>query len=495
MSYRENDIDQQLDVRGSLIQTDALLPLTDESSQLGAAKAGQTGTAASITAGATVTLTGLTGMTIESEGSFIEITGATNPGNNGTFLVSNYISATSVEIINSSAVTEGTGFEWTERQPYSLEDNLNYVRTDRAAIKGVGYDQPIPTYTRCTDTVTPVDANLLNIAGKTTDAKSFVFNRKFENIGINPSDGYVTLNDPGNLKHANSVDTTGVPVADGFDAGNDEATYVEIVDGYSAALTVLSGPNAGNRIYGQTVANTSTSPNSVDVQLRSVPDGEPLSSSVPYSWEADQPNSVDMFYGYRECLDTVSETALRVTLVNGIIGDAGVRQNILDLQTTVGVTDGDTDLAGKLTNTTDYFPFSDLPDATPSVVEALNTLNEQIGDRTYSGPVIGDNDGYSITDTLQNLADAIGETSGVQRAITRAGSSFPVGSVITLPGGLSYTTDSSDQGTGLMVWWRGVLRDPGTIANGDDYEETSSTSITNLRLIRANDHINWLVIG
>ena len=496
MSFRENAVDQKLDINGSLTHTSTLTPLTDESSMLGAPLAGQTGTAASITVGATVVLTGLTGMSLGSEGNFIEITGASNGGNNGTFLISNYVSATSVEIINPSAVTEGAGFEWTERQPYSLEDDLNYVRTDRAAIKGVDYDQPIPTYTRCDDTVTLVPANLSNIAGKTLDAKAMVFNRKYENVTINPSDGYATLTDTGNLKHADAVNPTGVPVADGFDAGNDEATYVEIIDGYSASLTVLSGPNAGNRIYGRTVANTSTSPNSVDVQLRSVPEGDPLSSSDPYSWEAGQPSTVDMYYGYRQCLDDVDENALRVTLVNGIIGDAGVRQNILDLQTTVGVTDGDTDLSAYLTNTTDYYPFSDLPDSTPSVVEALNTLNEQIGDRTFTGPIIGDNDGYTITDILQNLADAIGSTSGVVRAITRvSGGAIVPGSVIALPGGLTYTIDATDNGSGLMVYWRGLLRDPGTVADGDDYEETSTTTITNYRRIRNNDHINWVVLS
>ena len=495
MTSRLNALDQQLDIKGSVVKTETLLPLTNESAGLGAPLAGPTGSAATITTGANVTLTGLTGMAITSEGNFLRITGATNPGNNGTFLISNYISATSVEIINPSAVNEGTGFTWTERQPYSLEDDLNYERTDRAAIKGVGYDQPIPTYFKCTDTAVAVPANLSNIAGKTLDAKSFIFNRKFENVTITSGTGSVLISSVGNLKHADSVNTTGVPVFDGFDAGNDAGTYVEIIDGYSAGLFVLAGPQKGNRIFGRTIAAGSVSPNSVTVQFRSIPDGDDISASVAYTWEVGQPTSVDFYYGYRDCLDSASENAFRVTLVNGIVGDSGLRRNIVDLSATIGVEDGDTDLSLYLTNTTNFFPFSDLPDATPSVVEALNTLNAQIGDRTFTGAIIGDNDGYTITEVLQNLADSIGGASSVARAILRTGSTLPAGSTITIPGGLSYTQDGTNNGQGLMVYWRGVLRDPGTIANGDDYDETSSTSITTYRRIVSGDHVNFVVIG
>jgi len=496
-SFRKNALDQELDINGSFFQTDTL-PLADESACLGRAIAGQSGVVASITVGATVVVSGLTGMSAESVGRFLEISGASTAANNGSFLITEFISATSVEIANPSAVTDANNgsISWTERNAYSLEDDINYERSDRAAIKGVGFDQAIPTYLRCTDQGTPVDANLSNLAGKTTDAKSFVVNRKFEDVAVAVSDAFVTLNDTGNLKHADAVDRTGVPISDGADAGNDSGTFVEIIDGYSAlSLYVLTGPNAGNRIIGRTRAGGSTSPDSVEVEFRSVPEGDDISTSIPYVWEAGQPNEVDLFYGYRECLDAMDENALRVTLVNGIVGDSSANKRIDDLQEVVGVNDGDTDLNGLLTNTTDFFPFSDLPDATPSVVEALNTLNEQIGDRTYTGPILDNADGYTITDTLQLLADSISSSgTNVTRVITRNGAPLPPGSVLTVPGGLTYQQDGTNNGAGMMVFWRGVLRDPGTVANGDDYEETSNTQITTYRRIRANDHINFVIL-
>lgn len=55
--------------------------------------------------------------TTASVGHFLKITGATNPGNNGTFLITNYNSATSVTIENPNAVSETVGVggpSWTE---------------------------------------------------------------------------------------------------------------------------------------------------------------------------------------------------------------------------------------------------------------------------------------------------------------------------------------------------------------------------------------------
>jgi hypothetical protein len=492
---RQNALDQALDVAGSITKSQDM-DLADEPLGFGAPLAGQTGSSASITVGVTVQLSGLTGMTAISEGNFLQITGATNGGNNGMFLIINFVNTTTVDIINPSAVSEGAGFTWTERRPYSLEDDLNYVRTDRSAIKGVDYYDPIPTYLRCTDQSTPVPANLANIAGKTTDARSLVVNRKFENAAINPGDGYYLMTTGANVfPYAGSVDRTGVPINDGADAGNDDATYVDIVDGYSASgLSVLSGPQAGWRIFGRTRQGSSGIDGySVEVEFRAVQEGFEVGTSVAYTWEAGQPTSyIDLYYGFRECLDTMSDTALRVIMTNGLVADSDLRHDVNDIRTTIGTADGDTDLGNYLTNTTAYYPFFNLPDLTPSVVEALNTLNEQIGNRDYTGPIL--TDGYTITQSLQELADAVtvsGDT--VTRTIERLTADIPAGTNHLLPGGISYTLDGTDNGLYLWVFWRGILRNPGTVANGDDYDETDTTHITVYHKIKDKDHINYFV--
>lgn len=499
MSAAENWLDQALDIAGSLTQAQNYT-LADENSGLGPPLSGQTGSAASLTdvTAGIVTITGVTGMTVASPGQFITITGASTGANNGTFLITDYVSATSVKYANASGVAPDANngsIGWTERAPYSLEDDLNYARTDRAAIKGVDFYAAIPTYERPTAVGTDVDANLNNIAGKTTDARAFVEPRAQAGQSVTAATAFQLITSAGNMQHADATDRTGIPLFDGADSGDHDATYVEIIDPTTeAALEVLGGGDAGKRIYGRTRAGgTSTEPNSVEVEFRAVAKGAALSTSVAYSWESGHPTTVDMYYGYRKRLDNLSENAFRKILSTGIVGDADLNQDIEDIRTTIdeSFTDGATSLTGLLTNTGNYYPFSDLPDATPSIVEALNTLNVQIGDRDYTGTIL--NDGEDITTSLQNLANNI-SASSVTRVIERLTADITAGTAHTLPGSNTYTLDGAGNGANLWVFWRGILRDPGAVSGGNDYAETSTTQITPHKKIKDKDHINYFIL-
>lgn len=491
MTSRYNALDQALDIAGSLTQS-STMTASDEPNFLGSAVSGQTGSTANISAflGGIATITGLTGMTANSEGKFLTLSGAASGANNGTFLIVTFNSATSVDIANSVAIAPDANngaISWTERNPYSLLDDLNYARTDREAIKGVSYYASVPTYTRPSATTTNVFANLANIAGKTTDAKALVNNRKFENISVSVSDTFVTVTDTGALKHADSVDRTGVPIWDGYDAGDWEATYVEISSQAERELYVVGGIYDGYRIFGRARAGSAVSPNSIEVEFRAVELGAPVSTSVAYTWDGYQPSSIDIYYPYRERLDLMSETALRKTLVNGLISDAGTNSN---LQAVIGVGPNDTSLLGYLTNTGTYYPFYNLPDATPSVVEALNTLNEQIGNRDYTGTIL--TDGYTITQSLQQLADAI-DAANYVRVIERLAVALPANTNHTIPGGYTYTLDTNNNGQNMWVFTRGLLRDPGPVSGGNDYREVSSTQVKFYSTINKNDHINYII--
>src|SRR5208282_2917891 len=147
---RLNALDQALDIAGSLFQqSDSTL--TDEPAMIGTELAGQTGAGAAVGPinVSDVTITGLTGMTLQSVGNFLEIDGGM-AGNDGYFLIDTYISATSVTVVNPNAVVDAGPYSWAERYPYSLLDDLNFERTDRTLIKGVPYYDPIPTYQRPT---------------------------------------------------------------------------------------------------------------------------------------------------------------------------------------------------------------------------------------------------------------------------------------------------------------------------------------------------------
>lgn len=504
---RFNALDQALDIAGSLVQSQTMT-LSEEPLGYGAPIAGQTGATATVSAFATpiATITGLTGMTVQSVGRMLTLSGAASGGNNGTFLIVAFNSATSVDIKNAAAVTPDANdgaINWTERQPYSLEDDLNYNRTDHRLMKGTtNWYDAVPVYQRPTAIGTNVPANLTNIAGKTTDARGFITRRAFYEVPVVATNTFITLSSPGNLKHSDAVDKTGVPV---FDAapytGLFKSCYVEITDGYMTnptiggdnEIVVIAGPHAGEKVFGVTNGGASTSPNSVEVVFYSVPYGKDiLTNSTLYTWEVGQPTVLSMAYGFFQRLDLMPDDEFMTVHSLGISSDGDLRQDINDLQQTIGFGDGYTSLNGFLTNTVANYVFFNLPDATPSVIEALNTLNAQIGDRTYTGTIL--TSGQTIAASLQALSSAIGNTT-ITRTIERLAVGINANTAHTLPGGLTYTLDGTDNGQYLWVYTRGVLRDPGAISAGNFYTETSTTSVTFYYDQTAGTSINYFTKG
>jgi hypothetical protein len=270
-------------------------------------------------------------MNVDSVGRFLTLSGANTGANNGTFRIFELISTTSVKYINNSAVVPDANngsISWIERDPYTLEDDINFIRTDRADIKGVDYFEDVPTYVRPDDTLVDIPANLDNISGNTLDAHAWIEPRHQESVSVSAGNSFITITDVGNLKHATSTDLLGIPVIDGYDAGNNPAAFVEIVDaeidgyGDGSNLRVLGGGNVNNRIFGLTRAGSSTSPNSVEIVFYSISTEDwSLSSIVPYTWEAGQPNTINVCYGYRQRLDQFDENAVRSALIKGALSD------------------------------------------------------------------------------------------------------------------------------------------------------------------------------
>src|SRR5574337_738643 len=98
----QGKLDPAFDISGAF-NLESTRTLTDESSGFGKALVGQTGAAASIVAGAAA------------------------GGTNGTFLISQFNSATSVDVVNAAAVIpdgNNGAISWTERDPFVLEDHV-----------------------------------------------------------------------------------------------------------------------------------------------------------------------------------------------------------------------------------------------------------------------------------------------------------------------------------------------------------------------------------
>ena len=489
---RLNALDQALDIAGSLLQSDTRI-LSNEPDGYGFPTVGQSGLLANITtvAAGIATVTGLTGMSAQSKGRMLTISGAASAGNNGTFLIVAVNSATSVDVsnINAVAVDANNGaISWTERNPYSLEDDINYIRTDRRLIKGTtDWWNAVPTYQRPSAIGTFVPANLTNIASKTLDAHAWVVNRVFRADTVAIGDGYSTITQPAALQYADSVDRTGIPIWDGFDAGNWESTYVEIINPNTE--NYFSDGYDGYRIFGRTrQGTTGVEPNSVEIEFRKVKLGADISTSVAYTWDGYSPSVVDYYYPYRERADQLDENFSRTTLINGLFADSTSSANINNILTTIGTVVGDTYLT--LTNTGPFYVFNNLPDGTPSITEVFNTINTQIGIRDYTGNIL--TDGYTITASLQQLANAISAANYV-RTIERLSADINANVAHTIPGSQSYTLDPSNNGQNLVVYTRGILRDPGPIVNNNDYSETSATQVTFYFKMKKDDHINYFI--
>jgi hypothetical protein len=486
-STRFNALDQALDIAGSLVAVDSMT-ISEEPLGLGARVSNGTGAGIGAQAAGISTVTGLTGFTANSVGNFLTI--ADGYTNAGTYLITEYVDATSVKIAAPSATTE-TDAIWVQRAAYSLQDDINYERSDRKLIKGTtNYFDAVPTFVRPTAIGTNVPVNLTTLAGKSTDAQGFVMNRIFRGVAAVTGNAFSTLTSAGNLKHSDAVDKTGVPCWGVAPYATDTAaTYVLITDPENDnTIQIVGGPNDGYTVYGRTRAGSGTSPDSVEVEFMAVPHGNDLTNGVAVNWDATWPTPVDMTYGYFQRLDQLAEDSFRKVMVLGLVSDSDLRSDVDQLQTVMGSLDGDTSLAGHLTNVTAYFPFYNLPDATPSVVEAFNTLNAQIGDRTFTGVTL--TSGQTVAASLQALSDAI-VGSQITRLVERAAAVIPANTAHTLPGSMTYTIDGTNNGANLWVFSRGLLRTPGSVANGDDYAEDSTTSVKFFSAIKKGDILNF----
>lgn len=334
---RRDALDQDLAIAGtdSVEQADNL-NLADEVAGLGVPIAGRTGNSASLTtfvAGSgLVTIDGLTGINENRSESILELVGCSIASNNGAFTIINYNSSTSVDILNPNGVApdpNNGSITWIQRRPYSLQTDLNNVRTDRSRIKGVPYYQDVNPYQRPDAIGISVPTNLTNISGKTTDAIAYPGSREIFGISVLAGQSKISLFDPGQLKHVDLVDTLGIPCFDQSPfVGDFRSCFVKILDGYNTGveMTVLNGAHAGERIFGVTNNGLSVSPDSVEVLFYSCPTWADISTmSSPYIWEVGQSNGINLVYGYNQRVDTFDFNVFRldVTLPNLGSGSSG----------------------------------------------------------------------------------------------------------------------------------------------------------------------------
>lgn len=427
--------------------------------------------------------------------SFITIANSTDA--DGTYRIKTVTDGQTVELDGLSSAT-AESCDWT------LEGDLKGILSTRSYADTVDR-RGIPVADSGAEDETVYEATFVDVVDPLI------------RLGIEEEDGdRIFARSFGNEKDPNrTADNEGtrffVQLLTGTNNGSATDSSLEIISGRSGSAASLT--NATNNVTGLsgmteadvgrylTIYNTAVDGNqrhaliTAFISSSSVTvDGSAFSTDAndgSIKWQVSRhPGNFDFYNGDRYRLDQLSETAGRTTLIGGIVSDASLTEDIYEIREFIGAADGDT--TPNLTNTGADYVWSDLPNSSDTnVEECLNELNEQIGDRQYTGTIL--NDGETITASLQALASAI-SSSSLTRVIERLTSSVPKQTAHTLPGGNTYTLDGTNNGVNMYVFWRKLLRDPGSVANDDDYAETSTTQITPFELIRNGDHINYMIL-
>lgn len=321
MTVIRTAISQETDIRGSE-HPRSDLDITNEQWRLGN-PVGPQGNTASIVLinGNKLTVVGLSGMNSNSEGHDLYLTGCDSPGNNGNFSIVEVLSSSSVIIINGTGeapdVNNGN-IIWSELFPYSLQDDLNYERSDRKNIKGVEYYETVPPYQCPYATDVDVASNLYNMSGKTTDAVAYPGNMEIFGEAVLAGQSKILVESYGQLKHTDLINTLGIPCFDVVPhIGDFNNCFVKVLDGYvtGSEMLVLGGAHAGERIFGVTNNGSSVSPNSVEVVFYSCPLWANINNySTPYTWEIGQPNVINIVYGYNQSLNNFDFNSLRLSV-------------------------------------------------------------------------------------------------------------------------------------------------------------------------------------
>jgi len=434
--------------------------------------------------------------TADDVASFVTLTNGTATGATGTYRVKTFTDGQTLELDGLAPTGAGT-VDWVlEPDLKAITSSSNHA--DSTDTTGV----PIAdsgAYDETTYDATFVDViDPLTNGGIVEEDGDRIFGRSFgaekdPNATVAP-DGvrfYVQL-----LTGAN----TGAAVASLLESISGKSGSAASLTNASTTITGLSGMQSedvgkyitiyntavdGNQRFAKiTVFNSATS---VDVAGANFAT-DANDGSIKWAVSRHVGN-YDMYYGLRERMDQAPSTRRRGKLIGGIVSDAELTLDVSEIRDSMGISDGVSDLSGLLTNQVAEYVFGDLPDANPSVVEALNTLNTQIGDRNYTGTIL--TDGETIAASLQAVADAIAGADFV-RTIERLVADIDPGTAHTLPGAQSYTLDGTNNGQNLTLFWRKQLRDPGPATTGsNDYEETSTTSFTPYEKIKSGDSINY----
>jgi len=416
-------------------------------------------------------------------------------------------------------VTSGTVAEPTVSG--SLEDDLNALRSIMRLTKGSAkWYTDLGNYFDPTNTTSgsaeQKALNLTNLKNNTLDAKTVILAVQEDNsgngytvsgtsTGILLTSGNSTVY---NKAYATATDRTGgssgaLPIfssvsGDYWDEGGaDRVCRVDVLN--SSNDSQMQDTN-GNTIYAKLHdgADNSGTGDGTDVYVRfyandAVCDLSTVTGTV---------TSVYFIVPERRRMTDVEEYEWqRTDFVSSWEGDVELLEDIMNLWSYTGASDGIDSTAGSWTNATGNYPLSGNPS---DLQAASDALNDAAGDRTYTEQNYV-TDAESFADSLDALdqqvkdnADAIA-AGAADKYVEEVSGDITAGVEHSLPNGLTYTPDATvgQEGSNMDVYVGGQLLAADTGAAGvnadRDYGETSTSGITFRFNVQDGRNITYMI--
>jgi hypothetical protein len=414
----------------------------------------------------------------------------------------------SIAEVNSATVAEPTTPTVSGSSDSVLEHDMNVLRTLLKQVKGTtnwfdassNYFDPTNTDINSTENK---ETKLSNFKNNTLDSKTMIVAVSESNSGAGFS---LTPGDDGflfdtTLTYALPTDRRGLPIFKSTtnsgtywdEGGDDRVVGIDIIDMSSGGQFKSAAGDIVSAKFEDGVDH-SGSGSGTDVYVKLYTD------AGPYTTVSGDPTSVMMVYPFRKVLSNLDEYEWqRTDFVSSWEGDAVLVDRVKNLWSYTGALNNEV--------SPDWTVISGSPMVDSSVKSlraALDTINDDFGDRTYTEQNYITN-GQTISASLDALDTALYSTNqsvaaGIaDKYVVILEQDVSAGTAYTLPGGVTYTPDSTEGkwGANMDIWLNGQLLFASTGDNGinedGDYSETSSTEVTFHFDIYQNSNLSFKV--
>lgn len=451
--------------------------------------------------------------TLADIGRYIRITSGANVG---LYRIATFVDASNVDCVNpdgtAASFATDAATDYSIHDEPSLESSANYMLTQLRQIVDDANDwfQPMP---RAFD---PSNTDVSDTKNEKVSLKVFADNwygSKTKIVDVITDSFAVSDTDTGHLYatalgYADNDDRRGLVIQNSVgNTYHDEVALGSIVLGKHKVTLIDPLTDAeftdasGNLIYGvlQDGADHAGTGEGTDVFIKFVYDNAGVPTN--YTWTANDPANVIAFMPQRKRRSEMNEYDDRRTLVSSIVGDAEQSEDIAEIRSALGLADGEVAGGWDLTNTGNFFPFSELSLGTATMEDIVNKLNEEIGDRDYSAQNYITN-GESISDSLDKLDVALSQAGIKTKIVERVAANIDKGATHTIPfasgsdaGITTYKQDTGHRGLYMDVYVAGkkLVPDSSAIATDGEYEETSTTQVTFRFKVNAGQIIEYVI--